>query len=50
MPILSCREDVLKADALNYGQIKVGMVLNATTKGLSKDGKGVNLKVNSFVK
>jgi ribosomal protein S1 len=50
MPIMSCREDILKADALNYGQIKVGMFLNATIKGASKDGKGVNLKVNSFVK
>jgi len=49
-PVLSCREDILRADALNYNQIVPGMFLNATIRGASKDGKGVNLKVNSFVK
>lgn len=49
-PILSMKEEVLTAAALNYDSIKVGDVTYATIESVDAVKKQVNLKISEFVK
>jgi ribosomal protein S1 len=49
-PVLSMREDVLNAKALNYESVQIGDVLYAAIDGVNTATKVITLKVSEFVK
>lgn len=49
-PILSMKEEVLNASALDYDSLKVGDVTYATIDSINPNGKSLTLKISEFVK